>query len=609
MTLVFPGDPVHPVLHGGVFLLQQSLVPIVKVQLPGNDAGCIPPGGDAVQLVLAHRHHAGNTAVQQLLLAAEILHEFAEEACCILMIAGRVAEDLNIPCPTHALVPLGAVGGNVQEVALQAPLAVKIQPVQQGIAGLQRAGFLNVGIHGAAHEFAGIQFAYPAFHLHVAEAKVGKVGLHKPERTIGDIAENALGGAQIVPVNGAVQHMFPVQQADFRALGGIAPEAAPAGKVLPHIQHGVIRCQHRGGEVLMHQNLRVASGLQGNGRGRCQQGSFRLSGRLIGILGFAVVDALRQHRAACDLPAFIRADDLFPTVGILQVKLCQQFILRAVVGGGTLQTVVAHVPAFAQHHIKHVVPGLRLKLQGLIHDTAVIGMEAGAQYFFADDLAVQAGFKQSQTYDVAPCPHRLFGHMEGLAEYRTNLPSEGGRDPCCPPGLILSLGGLEPAPFTGDLLLSIGQYRDPPVIPGSRRKLHRQRPAGTVHALQQFRALPAADQHAGIVHRCAVRGKGNLHTGGSLLLSLAFFHTPAKQRLVKVKAQRMRFVTSFHACDFHARFPPSAVSVPGDGCETTPAWRTDPQESGGCPHACTHEWDDCRGNPARSSHRAEHEAH
>ena len=73
-------------------------------------------------------------------LGKELLH--------IVVVAGRLDKNLRVAGPAEAFVPLGAVGGNVEEIALLTPENIGDQLIEHRIGGFDFPGLSNVGING-----------------------------------------------------------------------------------------------------------------------------------------------------------------------------------------------------------------------------------------------------------------------------------------------------------------------------------------------------------------------------------------------------------------------------------------------------------------------------
>ena len=88
----------------------------MQVDLPGNDRRRLSPGAGTVPVIAGHGHYVGHVSAQFFLFLIKIVPELGVEGVGIHVIAGGAAEDLGVSGPPHALVPLGAVRGGIEEI-------------------------------------------------------------------------------------------------------------------------------------------------------------------------------------------------------------------------------------------------------------------------------------------------------------------------------------------------------------------------------------------------------------------------------------------------------------------------------------------------------------
>ena len=169
----------------------------MDIHVPGDDRGSISPDGGPVlapfilctvkfRLCLLYpchgqhiRHHIGNRAVLFPLLKLHILKIFPEKGRSLHMVGGSRAEDLCISCPAAALVSLGTVCGDIQEIALLAPFRILDQAIKLFVRGLDASGLFDVRIQRPGLKVVLVCFVrfHPA-DLYISEAEEGKVGAH-----------------------------------------------------------------------------------------------------------------------------------------------------------------------------------------------------------------------------------------------------------------------------------------------------------------------------------------------------------------------------------------------------------------------------------------------
>ena len=289
-------------------------------------------------------HHMGHAALGGL-LQGHVPQPLAEEGVRVAQEGGRPAEDLRVARPAHALVPLGAVRGNVQEVVLQAPLNVVLQLIHQRVRAGEGAGSAHAGMHHAGGEVFRPHLPGPLFQLGVAEALEGEQLCVFRAPAPADVAYLGLGGAQVGEVGVAlgVQGLEAPQMHQIARLAGHA-EAHPARQVLPEVQHRVALGGH---DDLLHRQLF-----------RHAHPAARLG---------------RQHRQIAVhshgmVPAHVRV-----TVGRRRADLRRDFLGRVGVGDQipvkgdfrrTDEALVHH-----RHKARHIPPGL---LQPRVVQLAVI---------------------------------------------------------------------------------------------------------------------------------------------------------------------------------------------------------------------------------------------
>ncbi len=142
-----------------------------------------------------------------------VVHIFAVEAVTVPKQAGRFGKDLGVSGPAQTLVPLGAVGGQVQEVPLLAPAYVFKKAVDQRMACGQISRLLQIAVQDQGREIFFLEICDP-FDLYIAAAEEGKAGHQKGLLTAADIPVFGQGGPVVVVVKAALLKDFPKLQAD-----------------------------------------------------------------------------------------------------------------------------------------------------------------------------------------------------------------------------------------------------------------------------------------------------------------------------------------------------------------------------------------------------------
>ena len=112
-------DETQPFAHAVILFPEDGGIAVHQVALPGHDDGGVSPArgaGVAPQSLLMFQnvgHLMGDAAAVQL-FRRQIPQPFPIEGEAVISIHRRAAEQLGVPRPAAALVPLGAVGGYIQ---------------------------------------------------------------------------------------------------------------------------------------------------------------------------------------------------------------------------------------------------------------------------------------------------------------------------------------------------------------------------------------------------------------------------------------------------------------------------------------------------------------
>ena len=154
------GNVIHPLFHALELFVQNAPIAVGLVDRPGTDDRRVAPGGAAG----VSGQHIGNHFADLAALAlvsGQIPQPFAEETLHIVEIGRGTHEDLGIARPTQTLIPLGAVGGHVQEVPALAPDDVGKELIEHRIAGFQPARTLHVRVNDDRVKVLGVHFSGP----------------------------------------------------------------------------------------------------------------------------------------------------------------------------------------------------------------------------------------------------------------------------------------------------------------------------------------------------------------------------------------------------------------------------------------------------------------
>ncbi len=209
----------------------------MQVDIPGDHGGRLPPCGGRVAGIIRHRNHIGNTAVQLLLLRIDVFAVFCVKCIGVHVEAGGSAEDLSVPRPTVALVPLGAVCRHVHKIALLAPFRVVDQLIDQRIGGLDIPQLLHFGVDDQPPEIIDIRLPVPSGDLHETVAVKCKMLPHIALGSVCDIGKFRFCRPQIVIVKIPVLQDLAELEIQLRSLRRLTMEAQPAHHVLSHVQH------------------------------------------------------------------------------------------------------------------------------------------------------------------------------------------------------------------------------------------------------------------------------------------------------------------------------------------------------------------------------------
>ena len=145
-------------LHRGVHGPQDVHIAGGLIQGPRHvHAGVAPPVHGHLrhrcgETVALHRHGVGQAAGGQL-LGLDVAQPLLQKAAQLKVVQSRGGKDVDITGPAHALVALGAVGGNVHKVGLGAPGDVGLQLVEHLIRAVEPTVLCHIGVEGHSLDF------------------------------------------------------------------------------------------------------------------------------------------------------------------------------------------------------------------------------------------------------------------------------------------------------------------------------------------------------------------------------------------------------------------------------------------------------------------------
>ena len=388
----------HILLHHGVEFFQDRQVPPGHVLRPGHQhAGVAPPvhrhgGHGGREAVPLDGHRVGDAAAGQL-LGLHVQHPLLQEAAHVEVVAGGGGEHGDVAGPAHALVPLGAVGGDIHKVGLGAPADVGLELVEHLIGAGEAAVVVQVGVEGGGGDVDVLRVN--ALHAHIAEAHVGEPGGVGLRPVHAGVLDAGLGGAEKGGVQGAVR-VENLGVADHNLLALPAPDVQPdhTGEILAEVvDQAVIHLgAGDGGKFLVDGDRRAVGRPDGGGNPQALYHCVPPAGGLGGgVVHLAVVQVGLPERALLgDLPGGVGADDLLCSVLICNPQLQQQGLP---VGGDPVfpgEHKGAHRPAAGHHRRQGVVrPETAGHVVGLVLQIGLVGGKAGGEVLVPHRCAVE----------------------------------------------------------------------------------------------------------------------------------------------------------------------------------------------------------------------------
>ena len=406
--------------HAVILLLQEAPVPIGLVNHPGHDGGGLVPDGHVHMRPENIRHGEGN-AEQIALLRPQIPQPFAVEQGQMTVENGGGQEDLRVACVSQALVPLGAVHGNIQIVGAHGPVDILPEPVDFFIAAGKMPRTGKIRMQHAGGEGGGIR-VFDALDGRVPEPVIGEGGEEDVLLPAAHEGIRRFGGAQIDGKQIAVFiQRFRVAQGDLGPPGKLQARFHHARQILAEVQDGF--APGRGQHLPHRHSLGDAHGLAFLAR----QDLLRvfigpgLDGRLFGkgiINDLAVIQLAGPPGPGGGLPAFIGADPLPGAVGIAQIDLGQQGGPGSVMVSLAVKTQDALIPAVAYRHLQAVfLLQAVCEIIGLHLQPLLIGGPAGSQEGVPNPLPVELHLIDAQGRYIGPGPKERFADGKSAAEH------------------------------------------------------------------------------------------------------------------------------------------------------------------------------------------------
>ncbi len=305
----------------------------------------------------------GDRAVGQL-LETDVGEPGVEHAHTVVEEAGGGCEDLDVTGPAEAFVALGAVGGNVDEVAAHAPYDVLVQAVDQRFAALEPAGSPHVRVVDPGGHHVGGQVRRPAADFGVAEAVEGEAWFPGERGPAGeDQGVGGVGLAQRPCGEFALLQDLGVPEGDGGVGRAVEGDAEAADEVLAEVEqvavaagaghldrcdllgaaHGWARGGDEGAEV-------TAVGAYGRPFPRTQAGGGGPAGVVQPCVErLALVQAAGQDRSGGGAPGAVRGDRDRGSVLVRHLQLGEEGLVGAVdVAGAAVEAVLAAVPAVTE---------------------------------------------------------------------------------------------------------------------------------------------------------------------------------------------------------------------------------------------------------------------
>ena len=181
--------------HRRVALLEDLPVAVRLPQRPGHpDPGVTPdrgrgvrrPAGGVVEQLEDVGHDQRHDVVRGPLLGGQVQQPVAQEGRHVEQVGRGRGEDGDVTGPALPLVPLRAVGRQIEEVAPLTPHHVAVQLVDEIVGAGEGADPRQVGVHDHGDHVLGADRLAQTGHLGVAEAVEGQGGLEDVQPAAAD---------------------------------------------------------------------------------------------------------------------------------------------------------------------------------------------------------------------------------------------------------------------------------------------------------------------------------------------------------------------------------------------------------------------------------------
>ena len=341
--------------HRRVIFFQQLFIAVIPIDRPRDENARIRPDGAARSRAPFQRRriHREIPAIIGLLIVRKVADVLFIKGVSVPVIACRRCEHLRIRRPAEPFVPLGTIGGNVQEIASLPPPHVFDQAVEQRIVRPEEEGVFHLARKIARGEIVRRPLSF-AFHFHIAESVKGKQRFDLFLLSVGHVNVFRFRRAKVLPVKTSVLQNFAELQADLFALFQPAAKAHDPCGVLMKIDDA----------FPFRRDDKFAFALFVNGdlrrvfRNKAEvlfSDRRPVEGKFAGIVpDLAVVNAARRHFTCRNEPRFVRrnADKGISVKGNFrnQTEIVSPRFIAVPVDPET-----PFIPAVSHEHLEHVV--------------------------------------------------------------------------------------------------------------------------------------------------------------------------------------------------------------------------------------------------------------
>ena len=341
-------------------------------------------------------------------LRRHIPHPFAKEKRGVSEIGSRPGEYLGVPRPSQPLVPLGAVGGDIEEVVPHAPGNIALELVDLFIRCMEGTDRLHVGVHHAGSEHLRLHLIN-AIHADIAEPMESKM---RQECLLFPIADIGVNGSCLtqclrIEVSVLIKHLC-VAHRDLLPLLPFDPDLCQPGDILSEINqtlslrgHDQFFCRDA---LCDADRFILLSGK--DALVKFFGGDFSFPDlRAVRIDGLAHVYLAVTDFAGAHAPALVRAYHFTFTVFIANMEFRKRAHSVAVDIWGAHKSEDAFVPAVSDSHFQQVLPALQLPCHvvGLVLETAAVAGPPRRHPVLSGFHAVYSKFIDSLCRRVEAC--------------------------------------------------------------------------------------------------------------------------------------------------------------------------------------------------------------